>query len=452
MNYKSRLTFLFAGLFLVVIISILAFIYIFYAEFRRDEFFERLREKCLTTASLLVEVKESDQHLLKVIDQNSIHKMYDEKVLVFNNKNTLIYSSLDDKTISYSTAVINEIRKKKEIFYVDDDDDEVVGLHYQNEAYDYVVLASAYDRYGISKLQKLKNILAGAMLLSTLLIAMSSYFYINQVFKPIDELNKSIQAINEKNMRAFIPVKKNKDELDKLAHNYNQMLSRLFKAFESQRAFVRNASHELKTPLALILGKLESLVEMAKDNDKMLLILNRMMDDVKEQASLIESLLLIQRLQSEVPLNASAVRVDEILFECMRETNVNFPELKVEVDIQSPIIRDNQLTVLCNAMLLKTCFRNLIENAALYSEKKDLSIEISEFDSQVRITFLNSGEESLSGDQIFEPFFRETKEQEKPGNGLGLSIVKQIVDLIKGKVEYRFQNQKHCFYITIPHS
>jgi two-component system sensor histidine kinase ArlS len=452
MNYKSRLTFLFAGLFLVVILSILAFIYIFYAEFRRDEFFERLREKCLTTANLLVEVKESDQHLLKVIDQNSIHKMYDEKVLVFNNKNVLIYSSLDDKTITYSTSVIEKIRKKKEIFYVDDDDDEVVGIHYRAGGYDYVVLASAYDRYGIIKLQKLKNILAGAMLLGTLLIALSGYFYINQVFKPIDELNKSMQAINEKNLRAFIPVKKNKDELDKLAHNYNQMLSRLFKAFESQRAFVRNASHELKTPLALILGKLESLVEMSQENDTMLTILNKMMDDVKEQASLIESLLLIQRLQSEMPLNTSATRADEVLFESMREVNSNFPGLKIEVDIGSEIVRDNQLTILCNAMLLKTCFRNLIENAALYSEGSDLSIRISEGDSRVNLIFSNSGDEPLSGDQIFEPFYRQTKEQEKPGNGLGLSIVRQIIELLKGTIHYKFIDKKHCFYITIPHS
>ena len=451
MNYKKRLTLLFVGLFFIVLTAILSFIYISYAEFRRDEFFERLREKSYSTIKLLAEVKEIDRDLLKIIDQNTINKMYDEKILVFDAENVLIYSSLDDEAIPYSTRLINQIRQNQEKFYVDDDGDEVVGLHYNEQGHDYVVLASAYDTYGISKLENLRNLVIGALLVGTILIAVSSYFYIRQVFKPIDALNKSIQVINENNLAELVPVKKNNDELDTLAVNYNQMLERLHKAFESQRAFVRNASHELKTPLAVMQGKLEGLSEINSTNQQALLVINRLMEDVQGQAALVESLLLMQRLQSQIPFHTTAVRIDELLYECAQEVKVNFPTLQVEVDIDATITNESQLTVVSNALLLKTCFKNLVTNAALYSEDHILKVNISVDEPTLSLTFVNKGEEALPPELIFTPFYRQPKEQEKPGSGLGLSIVTQIMDTIQGEVSYQFSDEKHHFILKIPH-
>lgn len=447
MNYKTRLILLFVALFLVVLASILSFIYVFYADFRRDEFFERLRQKSITTAKLLVEVKEVDKKILKIIDQNSINRMYDEKILIFDEKNELIYSSLDDEVIVYSPELIEKIRQNEEQFYVDDDGDEIVGIHYTSQGQNYVILASAYDKYGINKLKNLKNLLFGALVLGTVLITLSSYFYINQVFKPIDALNRSIQTINENNLREFIPVKKNRDELDKLALNYNSMLDRLFKAFESQRSFVRNAAHELKTPLALLFGKVENLMDRIDKNDSSVqAALGDIMNNIIGQASLVESLLLLHRLQSQVPVQMSPVRVDEILFDCQQNVSVLYPHLKTETDIRSEIQTEGQLTVTGNAMLLKTCFRNLVENAALYASDNFLHITLSADPQHLKIVFSNSGDEPLPAELVFEPFYR-CDGQGNPGNGLGLSIVKQIVTLMHGSVEYAFQNGMHCFVL-----
>ena len=447
MNYKTRLTLLFVGLFFVVLTAILSFIYVSYAEFRRDEFFERLKEKSFTTAKLLLEVKGIDTELLKLIDQNSINKMYDEKVLVFNDRNELIYSSLDDKKIQYSKTLLDQIRHQEDKYYVDEEGDEVVGLHYTGQGYDYVILASAYDTYGISKLKNLKELVIIALFIGTVLIALSSYFYIRQVFRPIDDLNNSIQVISENNLEEYIDVKRNRDELDKLAVNYNQMLKRLYKAFDSQRAFVRNASHELKTPLAVIQGKLERLEETGVNREE----IQSLMDDVNGQAALIESLLLIQRLQSQLPINTSTVRIDEILYETVRELNITFPEQKVEIDIESSVQNEAQLTVNANVMLLKICFRNLISNAALYGDSDALNIRLANHANTLWLWFINAGDEPLPADLIFAPFYRQPKEQEKPGNGLGLSIVKQIIELSKGSVTYDYRDKNHIFGIGIPH-
>src|SRR5690606_2766541 len=231
MNYKKRLTFLFVGLFFLVLTTILSYIYVSYADFRRDEFFERLRQKSMTTVTLLVEVAEIDREILKIIDRNTINEMWDEKVLVFDEDDRLIYSSLDDETIPYSARLLELIRTTEDKFYVDEDGDEVVGIHYNENGHDYVVLASAYDQYGLKKLENLRNLIIVSLLAGCILIALATYVYIGQVFKPIDRLNRSIQAINVNNLREFVTVSQNRDELDTLANNYNQMLARLYRAF-----------------------------------------------------------------------------------------------------------------------------------------------------------------------------------------------------------------------------
>lgn len=450
MNYKQRLTLLFVGLFVLVLSSILSFIYLSYSEFRRDEFFERLRQKSYTTVRLLAEVNEVDQDLLKVIDRNTINEMYDEKVLVFNENSQLIYSSLDDEAIPYSTKLIDQIRSKEDQYYVDDDGDEVVGVHYREHGHDYVVLASAYDRYGISKLENLRNLVIGALLAGTLLIALASYFYIRQVFRPIDQLNRSIQNINENNLREFVPTGRNRDELAELANNYNQMLGRLYKAFELQRAFVRNASHELKTPLAVIQGKLEKLTVAKSDPSENSYIVESLIEDVQGQAALIESLLLLQRLQTEVPIHKAHVRVDDILDATVSEVKAEFDQLNVEMDMSPSIKTDDQLTVVANSMLMRICFKNLVTNAALYSETNDLRITIASEGSNLLIEFVNRGSEALPAG-TFQPFYRQPESQHKPGSGLGLSVVSQILTSISGTISYHFVDGNHTFTVSAPH-
>lgn len=448
MNYKKRLTFLFVGLFFLMLTAILSYIYMSYADFRRVEFFERLRQKSMTTVTLLAEVEAVDRELLKIIDRNTINEMWDEKVLVFDARNQLIYSSLDDETIPYSPRLLDQIRTTADKFYVDDDGDEVVGIHYNENGHDYVVLASAYDRYGLKKLENLRNLIIGSLLVGGLLIALATHFYIRQVFKPIDRLNRSIQAINENNLREFVTVTQNRDELDTLAINYNQMLARLYRAFESQRAFVRNASHELKTPLAVIQGKLERLVEGSAGSERGELIRD-LMEDVHRQAMLVEALLLLERLQSELPIQVIPVRVDAILDESVEEVREKHPTLKVEMDIDESITTDDQLIVQANPMLMRTCFRNLLDNAANYSADARLKVRILSAHGHLVLQFTNKGGNKLP-DEIFAPFYRHPDAQKKQGSGLGLSIVAQIVSKLGGRARYTFADAEHRFTLTMP--
>ncbi|NJM94566.1 MAG: HAMP domain-containing protein, partial [Cytophagales bacterium] len=234
MNYKLRLVLLFMVFFILILTGILFFIYTSYADFRTEAFYDRLRKKSLTTAKLLLEVKEVDRDLLRIIDQNSINKMLDEKVLIFNSRNKLIYSSIDDEPIHYSPRLLAQVRQVGEIIYTDADGDETIALHYTESGKDYVILASAYDLYGRRKLKNLVQILAASLLIAALLISGAGYIYVRQIFQPIDQLNRSIQSISENKLDAYLATSNSEDELNQLAANYNKMLERLNRAFASQ--------------------------------------------------------------------------------------------------------------------------------------------------------------------------------------------------------------------------
>ena len=117
-------------------------IYLVSATYRREEFYERLKNKARTTVRFLIEVNEVDRKLLKIIDRNTLTALIDEKVLIFDARNRLIYASVDDQVIHYQAALLNEVRQNKEVETFSGPN-ELVGLLYRQKGQDLVVLASA---------------------------------------------------------------------------------------------------------------------------------------------------------------------------------------------------------------------------------------------------------------------------------------------------------------------
>lgn len=449
MTIKVRLALLFAGLSLILLVGTLGSIYYSHANSRQTEFFERLRSQCYRVATLLSEVKAVDRDLLRVVDRNSIHRMYNEKVLLFNEKNVLMYSSLDDQPIPYSKELIDRIRKGGELAYHDQDGDDIVGVHYNGEGNDYVVLASAFDEYGQRELRNLSRTLLLSLFIGSLFIFGASYFYIGLAFRPIDRLSKAISGIDVDKLDQRIPVHNSKDEIDQLAVSYNLMLERLRQAFDLQRAFVNNASHELRTPLARMNAQVERGLSLPLASEEIRPILRTLQNDIAAQGGLVESLLLLQRLRSHIPTQRSLVRVDEALFASIEDVRTLFPGLHVGVDISEGITEDRQLIISINELLLRTAFRNLLQNAALYSADRHLEVELEAGKGILVLYFRNAGLAALPSDRVFEPFFRGPGAAPGSGSGLGLSIVQQVVEDAGGHVQYDFQDG-HRFTLELP--
>ena len=452
MNIKVRLSLLFVGTFLLVLSVILFSIYFSNADFRKNDFFERLEHRTLNIVNILKSKPEIDKETFNKIDQFDVGRMHQEKIMVFDNSNQLIYNAglpmgPENYLKIFRTEQFEKVYQGTEI-----DGTEIFGLEDGAPNGQFVVIVSGYDIYGRRKLTYLLQVIFFSLAVGTVLTFGASYFFIREVFKPIEQLNLSIQSIDEQNLNSQLPVKKSKDELNQLAINYNQMLTRLKIAFETQSVFVQNVSHELKTPLARISTQVEKALSMIPEpKGEAHNLLESSLDEIKNQGEVIESLLLLQRLQSMAPITRFKVRLDELFFQAQEEILLQYPKLLIHFDLDSTIESDSQLVIMGNPLLIKICYVNLMKNAALYSPDKNVEVVFSSQEGKTQICISNAGSVPLNAENIFQAFRRGENTGDEHGYGLGLSIVKRIIEMTPGTISY-FHNGKHNFFISLVQS
>lgn len=439
-NLKVRFAVWFA-VFVAVIISITAVIIYFQsAAFRKEEFYLRLRQKSLTTNRLLTEVTQIDIPLLKIIDKNNLNALTDQKVFIFNDSFKLIYSNVNTPFEEPIAGFLEKIKTQKEIRITTNSHYETLGLWEENRDRKSIIVASAYDTYGLRQLKNLRNIIVSTWIVGLFLSIYLSYLYVRRIIGyPLASLTQKIAAINEQDLTMRVEVPDNEDELTILAANFNEMLERLEKSFESQRAFVQYASHELRTPLANMLAETEMTLAKDRDNIFYKSILQSLREDQVRLVDLTNALLLISRYEKvKLPENTPLTRIDEVLYNTIEEIRIVAPQYNIRVAFYNTQIQEQDLIKKANESLLKTVFRNLIENACYYSENNAVNILIAIKPEGLVIFFDNMGE-ILSKDEaqlIFTPFFRGKNTKGKKGIGLGLVLAQRIMNIHQGYISY----------------
>jgi signal transduction histidine kinase len=266
MKIKDRIAFQFTLLVAGILLLFSIAIYSVSEHYRQEEFYDRLKSRARTTCRLFVKVKGIDKDLLKTIDQNTLSEMLDEKVLIFDKKHELIYSSVDDKFLTYHASLLNEVREK-EYMEFHQGENEVIGLLSTEGDDPLVVLASAYDTFGHSKLENLRSTLGWGLLAGiAVTIGLGIYFAGNALKRPISRINEQVSLITAQNLSQKLDEGNRKDEIAQLAINFNTVLYRLNKAFEQQKSFVSHASHELRTPLAALKSEIQLGQRFNKNN------------------------------------------------------------------------------------------------------------------------------------------------------------------------------------------
>ena len=451
--HRVRLLLLFSGLVAVILLITSLVTYISYASFRREEFYNRLEVKARTTARLLIDVREIDYDMLKLIDQNTINKLYEEKVLVFDAHNKLIYSSIDDHEIAYSPALLQQIRQQQQLEYTENQS-EVLALHYNEKGQNIVVLASAYDKYGRRKLTNLIYTLLGAAGIGLLLTAVAAYYYVREVFRPVELLNDKITHINVSNLQEKLPIENRDDEISRLAQNFNFMLDRLSFAFETQKNFVQHASHELRTPLATLVSQLDAARKKTLTVTEHEQLLASLQEDLDRLTNITNALLLLSKY-NKVQLSADAplLRIDELLFEAIEAVKRHALQATISVRFVEMPEDEHLLWVPGHELMLRTGFINLIDNACKYSDDQAVTILIHAQPDAVSVQFINTGKLLTTEEaaNVFQPFFRGQNAAGKRGFGLGLSIVRRILEAHGGSVDYQIaDNQIHTFTLVLP--
>ncbi len=438
MNIRTKLTLRFSIIVATILIVFSASIYYLSAEYRREEFYSRLESRAITTARLFVSVQEVDNKLLRIIDRNSIHAMFQEKVLVFNELNRIVYSSPDDFTIGYSDSLINEIRRREKVEY-SKNGSEFVGITYSAGSSQFVVIASAYDRYGNSKLSNLARVLWTGLFVGLLSTVLFGVVFSRLVLAPLARMNAEVSGISAGNLSRRIDEGNKQDEIAQLAINFNKMLERIESAFNIQRQFVSSASHELRTPLNAISSQLQLLLAQRRSPEEYEKALNSLLEDARALVSLTNGLLNLAQFNIDRQRDQfRPVRADEVLFAAQQELGKSRPGYHFQIEYGSMPDEESQLQIKGDEMLLKTAFLNLMDNACKFSDDKSVKITFIAKLRSIEISFEDKGIGIPGEDlkKIFMPFYRAGNARaHTQGHGIGLSLSHRIVELHGGTIE-----------------
>ncbi len=450
MSLKARFVILFT-LFVAIVLAIsMAVIYFLYYNYRVEDFYERIHRTTLFIYDEYNNIKEagqSKQFATSSLNQQTV--LYNEKVVIIDSNFNRIFSEGRGDEIQIDKAYYKKFGTFNKPFRFKQNEFECIGIYVpQQKLY---VFASAFDKYGLRKLNNLKLILAGVFFGGLLLTSVFSFFFVRQILRPLKKLGEQMKITTEQNMTGRVYEGKNKDELTEIAKNFNAMLGRLDKAFEIQKSFVHHASHELRTPLATMLSQTElALSKNDIDAAAYKKTLESLHEDQQHMIALTNSLLLLSQYEKiAFSLEWEFKRIDELLYEEVDGMNKSYADAVISVNY-AQIPEEEYLVRRCNEALIKSAFSNLIRNAYQYSEDKMVNITIDATSKQMNICFENKGK-NLSADEqerLFVPFFRGTNSVNKKGFGVGLSIVERIAQVHNGTITYAIapnNNNRFCF-------
>ena len=316
MKIKNKLTISFSAIVAVILIIFSLIIFYTSSSYRANAFHSRLKENASRTAELLLESDTIDSSFLNGIERNTQGLLPGENVRIFNSGGVLLFETVKEINPEFNSEIFGEIKNRKEITFKKKETPfiEYVGFIFYGKKKQFIIIVSANNKNGIAKLNYLKLVLIISLAIGIIVIVLAGLFFSSRILNPIRNIINQVKTINALNLKQRIVKKRENDELDQLADEFNGLLERLRIAFEMQQSFISNASHELRTPLTSIISQIEVNLMETKTNITSNKILYAILDEMKEMNKLVNGLLGLANAQLDQTLiEMKNVRLDHIL-------------------------------------------------------------------------------------------------------------------------------------------
>ena len=333
-------------------------IYLFYDNYRKDNFYNRLRNDGVLAYEEFINKSAQNYHAA----QNNAFS--NEKFVLYNSSYHVIYKT--DTIIKLDEDLIKKILSSSSFEYAYENGMRENLAFFIPESKSYVIV-SAIDKIGLEKLNTLKMILLIVLVGAILLTTIMSFLFVQQAFKPLAVLGNQMKQITEMNLADRIDVGKGKSEMNRFSMHFNAMLERLNQAFESQKSFVHHASHELRTPLATMLAQTESALRKSLTTEEYQQVLLSLKEDQVGLIDLTNSLLLLSQYE-KILTNSKwpFLRIDEIVYDAMSASKKMLRGIDIELQFESIPDDEDSLLIKANEALLKVAFTNLIKWMAIF--------------------------------------------------------------------------------------
>lgn len=269
------------------------------------------------------------------------------------------------------------------------------------------------------------------------------YIFANKITKPIVKMSKVAENISNLNFNEKVEVE-SKDEIGSLGDSINNIskklsvsINSLEKDIEIRKELVRNMSHELKTPIAVVKGYAEGINYGVTSNEEMLhRYCNVIAEECDRMDSLVKEILEISKLEEiSYDLNISEFTINTL----MKDIENRFVQIMNQNNIKYNFIYDKKISIQGDYNLIERAITNFITNAIKYvNENRFIEVKVSNINNQVEFSVYNTGNKIDKDEinKIWNVFYKidRARSRKEVGHGLGLAIVKRIVDLHDGEV------------------
>ena len=274
-----------------------------------------------------------------------------------------------------------------------------------------------------------------------------------RTIRPVIKITKTAQSITSENLGELLPLSEYDDEINELSKTFNRLFKQLKIDFERERQFSSDVSHELNTPLTVIIGQTGLLLRWGKDNPEQLeKSLNAIKQESKSMQAIIANLLQMSRIESgRVKPNFSTISLKDLFARLSDEVSALSADSHITYEIQQQ--KHNDIPLTTDSEMLHQILTVLISNSVKFSGGTcEIQLRAQKTKNAVIIEEIDDGpgfaEETLP--HIFERFYRgdEAHSRKVSGSGLGLSIAQTLITALGGTI--RAQNaEPHGAQFTI---
>ncbi|QDA61715.1 sensor histidine kinase [Hymenobacter jejuensis] len=260
-----------------------------------------------------------------------------------------------------------------------------------------------------------------------------------RTLRRLQEMAAQVEAIRVSSLYQRLSLDAKPGAEAPLLHSLNNLLTRLQNVFESQRSFVINASHKLRTPLTMITGQIEVTLIKARTAEEHEQTWRSVLQDISRLNQLSNDLLELAQLSADrFRLVPQTVALDEVIYQAGAKLKARRPSYQVKLEFAPQLDElDGPLTVPGDAHLLEQAFLHLLENGCKFSPDRQVRVELGLDAEHAVLQFQDHGSGIAAPElpRIFEPFFRGANARQVPGHGIGLALVQGVVQLHQGSIE-----------------
>ncbi len=387
------------------------------------------------------ELEMSSQHiadLLSLIDDEDLSRVLtgysdtsEVNFFIECNGNKEIYGHVSGYELTYEQCELLRRNIGKTLIFQDSSVRKI--------ARSYLLDGKSYIIYVQKDVGKREMIFIDSALIALfcMLVAGSITFLViaDIIVKPISRLNKATNELSKGNYRVRVNYAGN-DEIARLNRSFNLMAQQLAKQEETRQQFISDVSHEFQTPLTAIQGFATILKNEQISDEQRKKYADIIVFHSKRLSTLSKNMLQLTVLDGEdVKLELSEFSLIEQLSRVIETQNNLALNKDIEIEFHVP---KNDILIEADEARLEQVWINLVNNAIKYTNEHGVvTVEVKKSSKEIEVSIQDTGvgmsKEAIS--HIFERFYRQDKSRSVEGNGLGLSIVKRIIDLHKGVID-----------------